>query len=409
MPKLRQIPFLLGRPCVDGSTMWHWKPSKRLREAGFVNVRLGSDYGAAAKQAIDLNDQVAAWQAGKTVDGAPARAAPRVVRFDELVARYRKSRAFTDLRPATQAEYGSRLRQLAFWAMDGQLPVRDIDEAMVRDLRNAKIEAQGRQAAAPILRVLRLLLSWAVGENIVRDNAAAGCKIPEPVSRRIIADTPVRDAMKAAALAADPPMPDVALAIDIAFWTLQRQGDVLRLQRFAWRRMERVDPRHAKWLVDPKGKVMAFYVQQEKTSAQIVAPLPPAFHARVEEAMAANAGGYVFPHPEQPTKPMPNWMFQRRFRAVRDAAIAAAKLAEQTDLVEQLTITQFRDLRRTGMTFYGLAGAKVDWITALSGHAVLGRKTILDTYMPGNPDGAAACVATGLEAVAARAEREEQG
>ncbi|MFD1034115.1 hypothetical protein ACFQ15_05570 [Sphingomonas hankookensis] len=407
MPKKRQIPFLLPRPCADGSTMWHWKPSKRLREAGFVNVRLGADQGEAAKRAIDLNREVAAWEAGSAATGAAVRTPPRIVRFAELVTRYSESRAFTDLRPATQAEYRSRMRQLTYWALDGQLPVRDIDEAMVRDLRNARIEAFGRQSAAPVLRVLRLLLSWAVGENIIAKNPATGCKIPEPVSRKVVMGEPVRDALKAAALAADPPMPDVALAIDVAFWTLQRQGDVLGMQRFAWRRMERVDPRHAKWLVDPKGRVMAFYVQQNKTSAQIVAPVPPELHKRIEDAMTANAGGHVFAHPNGKDA-LPDWMFQRRFRAARDLALATAKEAGQTDLAEQLAITQFRDLRRTGMTFYGLAGAKVDWITALSGHAVLGRKTILDTYMPGNPDGAIACVATGLEALAARAAREEQ-
>lgn len=403
MPKLRQIPFLLGRPCADGTTTWHWKPSKKLRDAGFANVRLGQDYGEACKLAIDLNRQLDAWKAGAAEGkGAGQRAvAPRLVRFGELVRRYRASHAFTDLRASTQREYNCRLNDLEHWAMDGELFVRDIDEAMVRDLRDAKLDCS-RHVAGATIRVLRLLLSWAVTQDIVKTNVAMRARIPEAAARSVITSDAVRDAIVAAADKLK--LADVTLAVQLGFWTLQRQADILSFGRLAWRELRNVDVRHAPLLADPRGRVMAFRLRQHKTAAWVDAPVPPFLHGAIEAAMKANAGGFVFAHPERPEVAMPGWMFQRRFRQARDAAHTAALEAGDAELVAELEQCQFRDLRRTGMTFYGNAGARTPWITALSGHAVLGRKTILDTYMPGNTDAAIACVATGLRALAEREE-----
>jgi hypothetical protein len=67
----------------------------------------------------------------------------------------------------------------------------------------------------------------------------------------------------------------------------------------------------------------------------------------------------------------PAWAFQRTFRKLCEAA--------------GLPHVQFRDLRRSGMVYAGELGVELQFITARSGHAVLGNKrTILDTYMPGN-------------------------
>jgi hypothetical protein len=410
MPKKRQIPFFFPQRLADRTIVWHWKPSARLRKAGFVNVKLGSEESAAVLRALELNAQVRAWESdGPAALGregvALTRAAPRIVRFDELVRRYRASPAFTALRKSTRHEYATRLNQLETWAIDGTLAVRDIDKMMVRDLRTALVEGSPYKAAAT-LRVLRLLLNWAVDESIIRDNPAMSCKIPEPPRRKTITLDGVREAIRAAAIAKN--MLDVELCCDLGFWALQRQGDLLTLNRLAWRELDTVDPRYAAVLANARGRVMAFRLQQSKTGTWVDAPLPPFLHDRVEAAMAQSPTGWVFHHPDRPAEAMPGWMLQRRFREARDAAIETATAAEDAALVDQLTACQFRDLRRTGMSFYSNMGALVPWITALSGHSVTGHKTILDTYMPGNTEGAVACVATGLIGMAARAKREKQ-
>lgn len=410
MPKRRQIPRLFWVTLAGNIEVAHWKPEKRLRAAGFHNVKLGSDRVAATVRAMELNDQVAAWDAAgatASADGlAPTpRQLPRIVRFDELITRYRAADAFTGLSTSTRAEYNVRLRQLEHWAMDGTLAVRDIDAAMVRELRNALVKGSPFVAAS-MLRVLRLLLSWAKREGIVSTNAATDSVIPEPPSRATVSSDAERETIAAHALALK--LPEVALAIDLGFWTLQRQGDILALNRLAWRELHNVDPRHAAQLVDAKGRVMAFRLRQKKTGAWVDAPIPPMLHDRIEAALEAG-NGWLFGHPDRRgDRALPQHLFQRRYRAARDAAHAAATKAGDELLATALAGNQFRDLRRTGMTFYSNQGAILPWITALSGHSVIGRKTILDTYMPGNTAGACACVATGLAGLAAMAEREKQ-
>jgi len=407
MPKKRQIARLFPQLLADGETVYHWKPSKTLRAAGFVNVKLGTDFGSACTQANELNSQVDAMNRGLSAETIVERPVSRVVRFGELVLRYRASDAFTTCRKSTRAEYGTRLRQLEHWAMDGKLAVRDIDRAMVRDLRNGLMQGS-IFCAASTLRVLRLLLQWAEDESIIKKgtNPATDSDIPETPARKTRMEAPVRAAIMEAARALDREW--LTLAIDLGFWMLQRQGDIRHLNRMAWRELEGVDGRHAAQLANPRGRVMAFRLCQQKTGTWIDAPLPPFMHDRVEAAMRATNSGYLFPDPDHPDQPIPDWKFQRRFLEAKDAAAAVAIMDGNMALAEAIDACQFRDLRRTGMIFYKDMGAKVPDITALSGHFVIGKKTILDTYMPGDTAGACACVATGLAGLQARELREAQ-
>lgn len=409
MPKQRQIARLFPQQLADGSTVYHWKPSKTLRAAGFVNVKLGADLGEACKLADDLNKQVDALKNGSPLPDTPVqRPIPRLVRFEELVRSYKKHDAWKGLKASTKAEYGTRLRQLEHWAMDGTLAVRDIDHNRVRELRNGLMTGSIWRAAST-LRVLRLLLAWAEDEGIIKrgSNPATDSDIPEPPARKVRMEAPVRAAIVEAALE----LPDrafIALAVDLAFWMLQRQGDIRHLNRMAWRELNGVDGRHAALLADSRGRVMAFRLCQQKTGTWVDAPIPPMLHDRVDAAMRASNSGYIFPDPGNADQPMPAWMFQRRFREVQDAAMAVAIMRGDMPLAEAIDTCQFRDLRRTGMIFYKDMSVKVPDITALSGHFVVGKKTILDTYMPGDTAGACACVATGLAGLRERELREKQ-
>jgi hypothetical protein len=413
MPKKRQIPCLFSQPLASGATVWHWKPSKSLRAAGFVNVKLGTDMAAAFAQAMELNAQVAALRAGVPLaESAPRRQIPRIVRFAELIQRYKKSDSWIQpparggLAASTKAEYASRLRALEHWAMDGQLPVRDIDRQLVRDLRNELVKGSPWRAAG-ILRVLRLILQFAVDEGIVAANAAEKCDIPEPPARKTRMEEPVRAAIAEAARQLD--MAWLALALELAFWELQRQGDIRNLNRMAWREMNDVDPRDAAVLANPRGRVMGFRLCQQKTGTWIDAPVPPFLHDEVESAMKASNSGYVFPHPDRAEEAMPAWMIQRRFREAQGAAWAVAIMEEDFALADAIDSCQFRDLRRTGMIHYKDARTRTQDITALSGHYALGKKTILDVYMPGDTAGACRCVANGVRYLQEREQREAMG
>lgn len=394
------IPFLVGQPLADGRTAWHWKPSPRLRTAGFVNVKLGNDERAARLAATDLNHQVADWQQAKNkaadvaAAAGPAPRLPRLIRFGELLQRYRQHADFTDLRAKTRLNYETRLRQLDHWALDGQLPVRDVTPERVNELR-AELMKGSRFRAASLLAVLRLLLAFAEREGIIPkgSNPAAAIRIPQPPARKVFMRTRARDAI--IDVARKQGEGDVAFAVLLGFWSIQRQGDLLALNRMAWRELAdpEADPRHLAVLANPRGRVMGFRLQQSKTGAWVDVPVPPELHDDIEARFRTS--DWLFPHFLDATRALSGFLLQRRFRAVQSDATRLARLRGDELLAAEIEACQFRDLRRTGMTFYG-AHTKIDNVTALSGHGVLGKKTILDVYMPGNTAGAIACVAAGV-------------
>lgn len=381
------IPFLHSRKLADGRTSWNWKPSKRLRDRGWTNRSLGttatrSPSAAILTAALELNEQLAAWDKGM-IPAAPTPPNPRAYQFADLVDAYRRAPAFTLLATASQREYGVRLRQLTSWADGGALPIQAIDKAMVRELRDTLTEggASAHKVQA-IMRVLRVLFNWAVDEaDILATNPATGVKIRSAPSRSTII-LPA-DVELAAREAQQQGKPSLARYFRLGLWTLQRQGDLLALNRMAWREMDNAAPADAAVLVGPKGtktagRVMGFRLRQQKTGAWLDVPVLPEFHADIEAAFAK--GQWLFADDEQPERAYPQHMLQRRARVVLSAI--------------GLDHGQLRDLRRSGMCMMRDLGCEDSGITAISGHAILGHRTILDTYMPKNTRTACATLAT---------------
>ena len=408
MPKRRQIPFLHARQLADGSKSWHWCPSKTVKALGWPAVSLGTDEASAVKQALDINARLAAWRAGNGAAPAAASAAnpPRLVRWDGLLARYRRSRDYQDLKRSSQNEYDSRLRWLTSWALDGPLIVRQIDHGMVQDLKRALQQSgSSDHRTAAMLRVLRLVLSFAEREGIIPhgSNPAHRAKIREPRARRHILSLEAVQAL--AAWAEGQGRPNLALAIQLGFWTLQRQGDLLgRFNRLAWRAVDDVESRDAALLAGTGGRVMAFRLQQGKTGTWVDAPVPPFLHDAIDAAFrlpplpgdallrddTATATGTAT------ATPLADWRLQRQWREACTACAAQAAQAGRVMLEQELATAQFRDLRRSGMVYMRDAGAKKEWITSLSGHTILAKKSIMDTYMPGDTAAACAAVAQAL-------------
>jgi hypothetical protein len=407
----RQIPFLHWQTLKDGSQVAHWKPSPALRKSGFQNQRLGQRQSprdreatkAATRAAEALNDKVAEWRAGKS--GARAAAsAPRKWRFIDLADAYRASDEWRVLGPKTKAEYGTRLRQLEFWAEEGMLPVRSIDRDMVRDLKKGLLADEGSLfRCASTMRVLRLLLNWAKGEGIVEVNATEGVKIPSTPKRGVLLLE--SEVAAVAATAAANGHPSVALAFEVGLWSFQREADLLGLTRMNWRTIDNCAPADAAVLANPRGDVKGFRLQQGKTGAWVDCPMPPWLHDRIEAAFALAAShGHGFllhddANPARVERPaahdqkgppcaIPEWLFQRRARAAMDACGLPAK--------------RFRDLRRSGMSMFRDLGVETAAIVTISGHAVIGHSSVLDHYMPANTRAACAALATALRTRGAR-------
>lgn len=95
---------------------------------------------------------------------------------------------------------------------------------------------------------------------------------------------------------------------------------------------------------------------------------------------------------ETTRQPWAQAAFQKRFAAIREAAIAGDQKAELSPCPE-LAGLQFRDLRRT--IIVRLAEARVDLpgIVAISGHKIEQCKPILETYLPRTTKMATAAIA----------------
>lgn len=401
MPKKRQIPFLHDRTLADGTRQFDWKPSNALRAAGWPHVVLGNNEADAVREALEINARLAAWRAGARNSGsAPAKDdGPRLVRWDGLIARYRRSQDYAGLKPATRREYESRIRTLTTWADDGRLIVRQIDYDMVQDLKRS-LERGGSSAfrIAALLRVLRLLLGFAERERIIPrgTNPAREARIKEPRARRHVLSLEAVELLAATAEAEG--HPNLSLAILLGFWTVQRQGDLLaNFNRLAWRELNGIEARDAALLAGKGGRVMGFRHMPSKTmdssGVWIDAPVPPFLHDAIEAAWAKPAlkGGVLLRDDLQTDTALTYWRLQRQWRDLRARVGAQLKAEGRLLLAAEIEGGQFRDLRRSGQVFMRNAGAQKEWITSLSGHTLLARKSILDTYMPA--DTAAACAA----------------
>lgn len=401
MPKKRQIPFLRERRLADGTRQFDWKPSNGLRAAGWPHVVLGTDEADAVREALAINARLAAWRSGSrnTLAEAKKDEAPRLVRWDGLIVRYRRSADYAKLKPATRREYESRIRSLTTWADDGRLIVRQIDYDMVQDLKRSLEKGNSSDfRTAAFLRVLRLLLGFAERERIIPrgSNPAREARIKEPRARRHVLSLEAVELLAATAEADG--HPNLSLAILLGFWTVQRQGDLLgNFNRLAWRELNAIEARDATLLAGKGGKVMGFRHMPNKTmdssGVWIDAPVPPFLHDAIEAAWAKPAlkGGVLLRDDLEDAHPLTYWRLQRQWRDLRARCAAQLKAEGRLLLAAEIELGQFRDLRRSGQVFMRNAGAQKEWITSLSGHTLLARKSILDTYMPA--DTAAACAA----------------
>lgn len=369
MPRTNQIPYLSPSRPTPGAT-YHWKPSPRLRRDGFQNLKLGTDWNGAVTGALAQNEAVARWYSDNADKAVPSKP-PRILRWRDLVAAYKADPAFLDLKPKSQAEYSSRLRTLDHWALDGALRLADLDRPMVVGLRNTLVKDPRKHRTAALLRILRVVVNFGVGQGWLARGLADDLDIPEVKPRGVVL---APGAVEALALRAESDNElALAWAIRLGFWTFQREGDLLALTRFHWREVTDCSAFARKMLAGPDGKVMGFRLQQGKTGKWVHVPLPPyPLRAAVDAAFERmeRADGFLLSNNPAGAQ-WPSWAFQRAFRRVAEA--------------EGLAHVQFRDLRRSGMVYGGELAVPLPMLTARSGHTVLGAKaTILDTYMPGN-------------------------
>lgn len=432
-----KIMYLSDWPQADGTLRYRWNPSPRLRRGGFVSVDLGTDEQAAIIEAMARNREVEAWEQGRTAAavaiGKQTRA-PRRASFGDLVHEFRQHIAERGALPhghedhltaKTLRQYRTQLKGLLAWAENGATWLDAIDADMVGDLRKLLVNGASDYAAAARLRMLRQLLGYAVKSlKWIRANPMDDIVIPTPQPRSKRAAIEAIEWLAEFArtwtvlqdgLAPIPGGPNMELAVLLGFYSTQREGDLLGCSRMNWRPVEDVDHYDRATLAAAgNGALYALRVRQSKTGKWVTCFLPLDVAARVDALIEARGTGWDGPLLQEdvryrPERHWPEWRFQRDFKEMIVAALA--KAAEQGDpwLVDQLAGLQYRDLRRSGMCWMRDMGVQVAQIAAISGHSIAYTTKILDTYMPGDPRGAAAGLAQALRTRQSRKPQEKQG
>lgn len=418
MPKKKptnRIAGLTPNPLTGGRTMWHWKPSPRLRRHGFTNRKLGEDYESAVLAAIACNKEVEEWERGLAAIAPGKEVQRRPHSWDDAVTLYRRHPSFTGRTPKTQRQYTSALNQMRPWALDGRMVLREIDREMVLDFRNILVEGNRPYRTASLLAVLSLFLQWAEDQKIIARSPATKLKIPAAPKRRHrirIEDVPL---LEEAARAEE--LDYVGLAFVFGFFAMQREGDLLAATRFHLGPVSDMSPQARRVLAGKDGKVMGYALTQQKTQQPVLVPLHPRARLAIETAIAARAGAsagrsHVLVKPSSPGA-VNQRVFQRDVdRVVRRAAKDA--IARGDDVVgARFDGLQFRDVRRSGMCWMRDLGVPVSLIAPNSGHSIDQTQKILDTYLPSDPYSAAEGMALAVQRQAERdaeeAAQEEQG
>lgn len=388
------IPNLFPVELADGTIKYHWKPTPRMRRAGWANLDCGTDRAIAIQLAEARNAEIAAWDAGLADgighNGGPVMADLRPRTMRELADAYKKSHHFRiDLSPKTQRLYRHSIEKLMQWTDDGSIPVAGITREACLNLREHLVNIGQKSAAANTLRVLRLLLQYGVDRAVISVNPALKMKIPESDMRSHVIRPEAIELLDLAAQVMN--WPSVRLIMMVGFWTMQREADLLSFQRKHWQILPKhhVPAQTRAQLADRNGDVWGFLNKtQQKTDEPIGAAVPPAvrdlIHRHIAENNARAVPSIVLFPDDRMGKAYSDKQFQRRFATIRMLAWYGAILRKDWRLAVNIRRCEFRDFRRTGMSFFAGLGIAIPDIAAISGHSIDYTQRIIAVYVPKN-------------------------
>lgn len=389
-----RIRHLVIFPGARGASLrYFWQPSSKLRALGWRPMRVPADWAhitdpalleaAAIAAAQDLNAKVDASREALVDAAALASVRPppplSARTLHELIVDYKASRGWRDLMPKSQRGYNQCLARLEAWG--GDVPVRVITAARVQTLiENLRATPAVANAVA---RVLRLLLEHARRGGWITINPALRPNLSGTAPTGLIWPRGAVDVFVAAADRLG--RHSIGTAVLLNEWLGQREGDILRMPRQAFR----------------NGSLV---LNQSKTGAGVVLPIHLVDRLigryQQEEARQQSRVGLGAPLPftvvvnETTGLPYKEDNFRHLFAEVRAVAALDAPHGFEVDhlmpgrsasdphafvvRMEQLT---FMSLRHTAVTRLAEAGAENSLIATVTGHSQATVQSIIERYM----------------------------
>jgi hypothetical protein len=382
------VPYLKlrnGRP--------RWEPGPALRKAGFTgrDLKDGSGEWLPEAQAIAkaqaLNAEVNEWrETGKAKVGKPLKKKhPRSCQaLFNLWSDPSRHTEFGLLRESTRSDYLSKARQFLETPIDAKtgdvgadrsgsdtfadIHVGAISRRHLKNLWREMYRERGHAMANGILRVVSIMMTFAVDEEWRRDNPAAKLKIKQTKPRQVLW---LPDELELIVKTADEmKLWSIGDAIVVALHSGQRQSDVLALP-------ERIFDEQRIRLSQLKSN----------GKSRIDAPMTPALLRRIHNLKERRRGETVIsldrPLIRRDTSAEPHddrHYFGKQFRLVRDAA--ADKMGEDgKPLCPNIADKNFQDLRDTAVTRLAMAGCTLPEIAAITGHDTESITRIIKHYL----------------------------
>jgi integrase len=276
--------------------------------------------------------------------------APKVLGGDTLavvIARYQRSSEFGDLAKRTRADYLRQIRLIE--AEFGDMPIAALEDKRTRGVFlewRDKLGTASRRQADYAWAVLALILAWAFNRRIISVNP---CERGGKLYRGSRIDQIWQPADEARFYASAPEQ--MHLPMNMALWTGQRQGDLLRLP----------------W----SGYDGSFIrLKQSKTGVRVTIPVGAPLRAALDEAAKVKSSPVILVNSYG--RP---WTSDG-FRTSWAKACAAAGIVGLT----------FHDLRGTAVTRLAVAGCTEAEIATITGHSLRDVHAILDSnYLHRDP------------------------
>ena len=344
------MPRSYPRHFVTRPSGHYFQATPAMKRAGIFSEALGTEMTAAKARAEALN---ASWdQIRRGLEPVGKRPAlPGTL--SHLVEGLRRSREWSDKAPRTreELEYALAIIEPIF----GSYALKQITPDACRDFYDALREKGSIHHAARVMKWLRYLFNSAMRYNKADSNPTLAVRIKHPKPRRTLWSE--EQVLAVIAKASEVGRSCIALAVQIAYDTSLREGDILSL---TW---ETFQP-------SADGNGMSLVLDQAKTGRAIAAPLTPETVAmievrRISEGTIPLATAPIIRGPHG--RPYKKDNFTHRFRDICRA------VGVPDDL-------QFRDLRRTVQTEVAEGSGTSAELASKTGHSIAHSQRILDTY-----------------------------
>jgi hypothetical protein len=355
------IRHLRQKILAGGRVAYYWEPAPGLRKEGcpIHSEALGTNLPAAIARAEELNRLVDAWRSGNE------KGAVVVGSIRWLIRKYEANDDYRELSEKTRRDYSWCLGILVDHVLKSGRKLGDFPAAELRrrhvNVFYEQLLPRGPVLARAVMRSARILWNFGIrNEYLPELNPFARMGLKGKSKRSVCwSIAQVEQFAKGADKAGYPSM---ALAAWFAFELCQREGDTIRCPKSAYSRDS-----------------ATILIKQRKTSKRVAQPLKdlPHLMALIEASIQRHPQSTQIINCETTGRPYTQSHFQHLFAELRGKAGLPAEL-------------WFEDLRRSGMTEAGNAGATSIEIQGQSGHV---RPDMLEVYVLPGSEAAGAAIA----------------